>query len=406
MVAVDPCLRHKNGVFITYHVDDFLIVGPESNVRVLIGQIQKQLTCKWKEVTTTPVKFLGRELYREQDHFIFSLPVSYASDALRDFGLDHLSPLSRLTYLYEEPQETGKDFVSGDPPLSFENQNEVCMSEVFLSEDYDDEDDFLPTCSPELRKVSFKKTKRPPPDSAKGELDIEMQRNYRQLLGRLLWLEHPAVRPICIILAGKAGKCTFLDWKNIVSVFRFLIHSPMLQKIIHTTFDIPSIENIPIGSLYCQSDASWGLPGHMERKSLSGGVIFLKCNKNRWYPVSTLCKKQSTIALSSFESEISAIVANCVNCLGALNILETIFPGENRIINLATDSSSALLFSARKGAGKRSKHLDTRIYYLQEIHSRKYIRFSKVGGNMNISDLYTKVHSHPVVWMLNKLGFY
>ena len=72
---------------------------------------------------------------------------------------------------------------------------------------------------------------------------------------------------------------------------------------------------------------------------------------------------------------------------------------------IGTDSQSALMLLKRKGAGRHSRHLDLRISFLQDINARRDFRLYKIGGQDNISDLFTKIHTKPEPWIIRKLGF-
>ena len=410
---IDTCMRKKNSTVLVYHVDDILITGREKDVRSVIGELQNKLDLKWSAVTQKPIRFLGRNLSRENDYFIFTLPDDYVTKALADFGLENLSPLKCLTYNYDTTVDTefGEKEENDDPApvtigypdygeykaLEAINQVIICSAET--------DESFLPSKSPELKKISFKKSKRAPPDEEKGEMNETMQRNFRQLLGRLLWMEHPSSRAVTILLATRAGRATPIDWRNIVNAFRFLLSQPIEQRICGVEFKYPICERSPIGSIYIQSDSSWGLPGHMCRRSLSGGIIYIKISPTHFVLLSCICKKQSAVSLSSMEAETAALVLNSVEGLGIYNLAHMLFPQNDRQIIISTDISSALMLAQRKGAGRRSRHLDVRLFYIQQLNNDPKVKYTRVPGDQNISDLFTKIHSHPPNWMMLKLGF-
>ena len=53
------------------------------------------------------------------------------------------------------------------------------------------------------------------------------------------------------------------------------------------------------------------------------------------------------------------------------------------------DASAALAVIARRGVG-RIRHLDTNLLWVQEKAASGQIKYTKVDGTLNVSDLFTK----------------
>ena len=112
------------------------------------------------------------------------------------------------------------------------------------------------------------------------------------------------------------------------------------------------------------------------------------------------------------ESELPALVVATVEGLGYRNCIRTLFPEtdfENdpkTIFALGTDSSSALALIKRDGASRKSRHLDLRTFFLQDLVRRRVVSPFKLPGVANISDIYTKILPNPPQWLLRSLGFY
>ena len=82
------------------------------------------------------------------------------------------------------------------------------------------------------------------------------------------------------------------------------------------------------------------------------------------------------------------------------------FDDPKTLLAIGTDSSSALALIKRDGASRRSRHLDLRTFFLQDLARKKVITPFKTPGVENVSDIYTKVLSTPPPWLLKSLGFY
>ena len=59
-------------------------------------------------------------------------------------------------------------------------------------------------------------------------------------------------------------------------------------------------------------------------------------------------------------------------------------------ITLSTDSSSGKSIAARTGPGKRTRHVELRYFWVQELTAKGLIRLKKIPGTDNPADLLTK----------------
>ena len=416
---VEKCvLKHRDKeVYLCHHVDDILAAGPAGEVEKLVLSLKKDMDCKWKIIGNDPVRFLGRDLYRVKNGYVFTVPTEYFLEGLREFGLDHLPPKPNLIFCFED-ENNPKDKNSGENVDTSSSENtdgdieiypdncevdEIICFSVPLS-NYPDTD-YQPSKTPALRKPKVKRTKRFPtkPTCDQNDiLDSKYQSMYRQLLGKLLWAENPALRTVRIILATKAGKADKISWRNIVNAFLYAVGNPLIQVISPIRFNEPILAGAGIGSMVIHADASWGLPGMMGRKSISGAAIFLRVSASEcgWIPITTFARKQSTISLSSMESELTALVVATVEGLGYRNCIRTLFPDtdfENdpkTIFALGTDSSSALALIKRDGASRKSRHLDLRTFFLQDLVRRRAVAPFKLPGAENIGDFFYENITH------------
>ena len=59
-------------------------------------------------------------------------------------------------------------------------------------------------------------------------------------------------------------------------------------------------------------------------------------------------------------------------------------------LSLHTDSSSAKAIASRRGTGKSTRHIQTRMLWLQERVAAKHLRVVKVATESNPADMLTK----------------
>ena len=91
------------------------------------------------------------------------------------------------------------------------------------------------------------------------------------------------------------------------------------------------------------------------------------------------------VCLSSGESELMALVGGAdqlskmCNCSSGTSVL-------------CTDSAAALGFVKRKGASRRTRHVDTKIYFMQSWAMEPGQRILKVNGDsQQVADCLTKI---------------
>ena len=151
-----------------------------------------------------------------------------------------------------------------------------------------------------------------------------------------------------------------------------------------SALDDPSSYNVE-----CYCDSNWG-GCKTTRKSTSSGMVFLNgCL------VLSLCKSQSTIALSSCEAELLAMTHMTAEAIMVCNLCRFLLKLDGREVNpdldfiVYTDSSSAKALAQRRGVG-RLKHVDLRHLWVQACVRQKLIRLKKVGTQNNVADLNTK----------------
>ena len=97
---------------------------------------------------------------------------------------------------------------------------------------------------------------------------------------------------------------------------------------------------------------------------------------------------QGSVALSSAESELAAAVRGVTEGLFLQNLLR--FFDHEISLRLGTDSSAALGVTQRLGAGKRLRHVQTHMFFIQHLVKEKKLVVVKEDGKSNVADIGTK----------------
>ena len=101
-----------------------------------------------------------------------------------------------------------------------------------------------------------------------------------------------------------------------------------------------------------------------DRRSYSGIVVWVKgSGEDTLYPVYASSKKLNMVCFSS--SELMAIVGGACDGIATRTQWSKMCNCSSGTIVLCTDSAAALGFVKRKGASRRTCHVDTMVYFMQ-----------------------------------------
>lgn len=148
--------------------------------------------------------------------------------------------------------------------------------------------------------------------------------------------------------------------------------------------------------LTCECDADFA-SCRVSRKSTSGlfvcwGTSFVKFSS----------KTQTTIALSTQESEFYSIVSCVATGLGLQQLFLDF--GVNVSVAVHSDASAGISLALRKGLGK-AKHVCVQWLWVQQVFASELARLYKVGTLKNRSDLATKfLEAKRIQYLLSLMG--
>jgi hypothetical protein len=183
-----------------------------------------------------------------------------------------------------------------------------------------------------------------------------------------------AVKEICKKMSNPVAS----DWRKLKRLAKYLVKHPrMVQR-----FDLQE----PTDDVRVYSDSDWA-GCRKTRKSTSGGAILIGNHCIRSWS-----KTQATLALSSAEAELIALVKATCEGIGMSSLLRDV--GRGTRIQVFADASAALGIVSRKGIGKL-RHLDTSMLWIQQKELRNAVEFLKVDGVVNPADLMTKYLAAP-----------
>lgn len=207
------------------------------------------------------------------------------------------------------------------------------------------------------------------------ELGAEESSLYRAVTARLnfLSLDRPDVMYSSKECSRRMSPPKNRDWEAVIRLVRYLIQN---QRFVHNFEfqEMPSKMNT-----FC--DSNWA-GCRATRKSTSGCSMMVGKHL-----IKSFSKTQATIALSSAEGELYALVQAASESLGLQSMARD--SGVHLEPWIWVDASAAIGIARRKGLGK-VRHVETQSLWDQDSIREKRLVLNKVCGKDNPGDIFTK----------------
>ena len=347
----DPCIFMGEKLLVMTYVDDLLIVGEKQEQESFLAKLSAQFPLKHQRKldAKTPLTFLGKLVeYNAQEHSIsLHLPTAYYLKLFKLYGMEQAKPSS----------------TTGD--------------KLGLSDD--------------------------PGDPINQPLDPARHKLYRTAVGKLLWATpvRPDVSFAVKELSRSLQSPTQQNEKQLKHVLRYLKGS--LQ---YTTCLRPPrkrvVEQASTIVIQAFADSDWA-GCTKTRRSTSGASLCL------WgVTLATSSRTQATQALSSAEAELYAMGMAIQDALHLQSLLQ-----ELKLTQLAkpfeltvyTDSSSGKALASKLGLTRKSKHVQLRFLFMQDLVASGQLKLSRVPSERNPADVLTKyLQAFTLQKLLPKLG--
>ena len=215
-------------------------------------------------------------------------------------------------------------------------------------------------------------------------LDPEDHKRYRRAVGQLLWLS--SVRPDIMYAVKELSRGlsapTSEHEAKMKHLLKYLAGTKNFEQKLQPTLSLsPQHKAIDI-NIYVDSD--WA-GCHDTRRSTSGVSLFvLGAN------ILSHSRTQATVALSSGEAELYAIGSGTADALFVRSLVEESKLFQKANLCVFTDSNVGKSIASRFGASRKTKHVELRHLYVQELVASGMVRVKKVLGTLNPADILTK----------------
>ena len=203
---------------------------------------------------------------------------------------------------------------------------------------------------------------------------------YKESIGALLYLStrtHPDISYAVGMLSRRSANPSVSDWKALKRVMRYIAGTENLAL----KFKHQSNEEFKLAAF---SDADWAGDAK-DRKSTSGMVITVNGSIVAW-----ASKKQTSIALSSTESEYIALSQCGKEVKWFRQILEELGMKVNGPTVLFEDNSGAISWAS---GSKRTEHVDIKFHYIRDLVENAVVTMKYCPTERMIADVMTKAFS-------------
>ncbi|GKC35167.1 putative ribonuclease H-like domain-containing protein [Tanacetum coccineum] len=210
-------------------------------------------------------------------------------------------------------------------------------------------------------------------DEDDEEVDVHL---YRSMIGSLMYLtsSRPDIMFAVCACARYQVNPKVSHLHDMKRIFRHLKGQPKLGLwyLKDSSFDLVA---------YTDSDYAGAI---LDRKSTTGGCLFLGCRLISWQ-----CKKQTVVANSTIEAEYVAASSFCGQVLWIQNQL--LDYGYNFMhTKIYIDNESTICIVKNPVFHSKTNHIKIRHHFIRDSNEKKLIKMIKIHTDKNVTDLLTK----------------
>jgi hypothetical protein len=210
------------------------------------------------------------------------------------------------------------------------------------------------------------------------KLNEERADNFHSVTASLLYVSRRCrldIQTAIGYLCTRVGCSDVDDWVKLKRVLQYLKGTIDLDRI---------IGGDDIRRMKSWVDVSYGV--HDDCKSHTGG-----CASFGWGVVSTMCKKQTLNVKSSTEGEVVGVSDFLPNMIWTRMFLqEQGFTLDDNTLYQDNQSAMKILLNGKKSAGKKSKHINNRFYFIKDRLLTEGIDVVYCPTAKMLADFFTK----------------
>ena len=178
-----------------------------------------------------------------------------------------------------------------------------------------------------------------------------------------------------------------VDFDNLIHLLKYVNQTRDYVYVMEPQLPTADSQGFIPAEIVSFSDSGWARC-QRSRRSTSGSLITL-------YSVnlSSTSRTQASVSHSSAEAELYAMTQASVDSLAIKRFIKELkseILSRDVKITLKTDSSAGKTMASRLGISKRSKHIELKRLWIQDVLSEGVMSLEKVGTHNNPSDILTK----------------
>jgi hypothetical protein len=220
-------------------------------------------------------------------------------------------------------------------------------------------------------------------DNSSILLSAQDVHKYRSMVGSLMYAScstRPDITHATNMVARGMANPSDLDMNRAKKIFKYLASSRYYGLLYRPPH--PHQGGAVILHGYCDADYGGDL---IDRKSTTGYCTFLNNNLITW-----ASKKQQTVALSSCESEYMAITEVAKEIMWMRILLNELNVQVETPTIIYVDNQSAIRISDNVSSHSRTKHIDIKHYYINDLVEQGEIKLQWISTEDQLADIFTK----------------
>ena len=230
-------------------------------------------------------------------------------------------------------------------------------------------------------------------------LDKEQHSYYRRTVGQLLWL--CPVRPDVTFAVKELSRGVSAPTSGHLNKLRHLLRYLCTTKDYKVELRPRLLLDKKNTSLNvtCYADSDWA--GCTATRKSTSGVLCSVLGST----ICTISRTQQTLALSSGEAELYALGLGIAESLFLRSLILEANLATTCKTTIFTDSTAGKSMATRFGTTRKTKHIELRYLYMQELVTSGLVIIKKALGTNNPADILTKYVSKDVLHKhLNAVG--
>ena len=231
------------------------------------------------------------------------------------------------------------------------------------------------------------------------QCEKEMHSKFRTAIGKLLWMSQlrDDIKYPIKELSRSLINPQDVDFDNLICLLKYVNQTRDYVYVMEP--QIPTADSqglIPV-EVVSYSDSDWA-GCQRSRRSTSGSLITLFSVN-----LSSTSRTQASVSHSSAEAELYAMTQATIDSLAIKHFIKElkseILSGEVKF-TLKMDASAGKTMASRLGISKKSKNIELRRLWIQDILSEGAMSLEKVGTHITILQMFSQSLFSPQCWAI------